>query len=390
MSENLGGCAKKRVKGRSSVMKTDGEMNVIDLISEKECEFVNYVENYCGQPVLLYGAGIGSQRVYRYMKKKGVTVEALVVDKEYLQEAVKVDSYPIQSIDDIFRYNPNKQYDIIVCIDKYNAERLKTYGRQIHDVLYYDIFYGLDQEDEISYIPYLYYRDHAKDLNWVYEQLSDTYSRQLFVAYINQRISCDFKWANGFVESAAQQYFAPDLVQLHSNDVFIDCGSFDGASTVEFLRHVPTGGAYVFEPDKKNLPKLKANLQLYRSDKIKIFPNAIADKNYTQFFQGGKACSSRIDEHGDSKVECIALDTMLQEEKVSMIKMDIEGYELSGLHGARKVIENQHPILAICLYHKPEDIFSIPLFIHDIYPAYRFYLRRYSKGCAEIVLYAIP
>lgn len=76
-------------------------------------------------------------------------------------------------------------------------------------------------------------------------------------------------------------------------------------------------------------------------------------------------------------------------EGASYIKMDIEGAELKALEEARNTIVNYKPKLAICVYHKPEDIIEIPLYIHKIVPEYRFYLRHHSKTAEETVLYAI-
>jgi hypothetical protein len=68
--------------------------------------------------------------------------------------------------------------------------------------------------------------------------------------------------------------------------------------------------------------------------------------------------------------------------------MDIEGAELNALKGARRIIEEQTPKLAICVYHKPKDIWEIPQLILDICPRYKFYLRHYSFSPTETVLYA--
>ena len=70
--------------------------------------------------------------------------------------------------------------------------------------------------------------------------------------------------------------------------------------------------------------------------------------------------------------------------------MDVEGAELESLKGAQKVIKRDKPKLAVCIYHKPEDILTLPLFIKKLVPEYKFYLRSYSNADNEMVLYAIP
>ena len=69
--------------------------------------------------------------------------------------------------------------------------------------------------------------------------------------------------------------------------------------------------------------------------------------------------------------------------------MDIEGSELRALQGAKRLIQQYKPKLAISIYHKPEDTIDIPYYIHELVPEYRFYIRHYSYSPAETILYAI-
>lgn len=76
------------------------------------------------------------------------------------------------------------------------------------------------------------------------------------------------------------------------------------------------------------------------------------------------------------------------EEKCTILKMDIEGSELKALNGARKIITEQKPKLAICVYHRPDDLYMIPELIHDLVPEYRFKIRQHAYSPFETVLYA--
>ena len=61
------------------------------------------------------------------------------------------------------------------------------------------------------------------------------------------------------------------------------------------------------------------------------------------------------------------------------------------LQGAIKTLERSRPILAICVYHKKEDLITIPQFIKSIYKNCRFYLRKHCESDVyELVLYAVP
>lgn len=69
--------------------------------------------------------------------------------------------------------------------------------------------------------------------------------------------------------------------------------------------------------------------------------------------------------------------------------MDIEGAEMEALKGAENILKRDKPKLAICLYHKREDMWEIPYLIKSIKPEYKFFIRHYSNYEGETVLYAI-
>jgi hypothetical protein len=75
--------------------------------------------------------------------------------------------------------------------------------------------------------------------------------------------------------------------------------------------------------------------------------------------------------------------------RVDLIKMDIEGSEAAALEGAGETIERWRPKLAICLYHRPSDLWTIPNDVRRRYPFYRLFLGHYSLHLEETVLYAI-
>jgi hypothetical protein len=87
-----------------------------------------------------------------------------------------------------------------------------------------------------------------------------------------------------------------------------------------------------------------------------------------------------------------SLDHMLLSKACAptFIKMDIEGSEIDALNGAAGIIRRDKPKLAVCVYHKPSDLWKIPLLVHNLQPKYQFYLRHYSNHLSDTVLYAMP
>jgi len=181
-----------------------------------------------------------------------------------------------------------------------------------------------------------------------------------------------------------------DLPELDlRNEYFADLGALDGDTTRYFLEHFENGHAYVFEPNPKQFEITREHLKMY--SQAEVFPYGISDQNAVLRFEPReeRPSSSRLSKNGSIEIEARKLDDLLGDRKVTFIKMDIEGAELAALRGAKRIIREQRPKLAICVYHKPEDIWEIPGLILSYHPDYRLYLRHYSLGYSETVLYAV-
>jgi len=72
-----------------------------------------------------------------------------------------------------------------------------------------------------------------------------------------------------------------------------------------------------------------------------------------------------------------------------MIKLDIEGAEMAALKGAERTIDSFKPKLAICIYHKFNDLWEIPDYLMKKYPFYNYFIRHHSMADASTVLYAV-
>ena len=92
-----------------------------------------------------------------------------------------------------------------------------------------------------------------------------------------------------------------------------------------------------------------------------------------------------------NKFNSISLDDYADQNnlaRLDYIKMDIEGYEINALKGAKIVISKFKPRLAICVYHKPTDLWEILSLIKSYNQDYSFYFGHHSPVEYEAVLYA--
>lgn len=193
-------------------------------------------------------------------------------------------------------------------------------------------------------------------------------------------------WRNNF-----SQYF--DVFTPHENESFVDCGCYDGGSAFRFAGWCGRLGyrkIWSFEPDKNSYDICKKTLSVL--DRCDVYPYGVSRYEGKVSFCGEGKEDSRIVTgsftENMTEIQTVSLDRFLENEEVSFIKMDIEGAEYDALKGAAKIITEQKPRLAISIYHKDEDIFSIPQLLLDLRKDYTFYLRHYSLVTNETVLYA--
>ena len=164
-------------------------------------------------------------------------------------------------------------------------------------------------------------------------------------------------------------------------------GSFDGSDSIKFAKK--TGrGVQIWEPNQEVISQIMERM-IEEGISYELIQAGMSDKKAMVCSKGtGKKSNFRLVDARNGNILVDSVDNHLKQE-VRMIKMDIEGFEYRALLGARKTIEQYHPILAICVYHKKEDIWEIPKLIYSMCKRYKFYLRHYSLFEYETVLYAI-
>jgi FkbM family methyltransferase len=162
--------------------------------------------------------------------------------------------------------------------------------------------------------------------------------------------------------------------QLKKNSNCIDIGCHKGEILNLMLKYSPEGNHYAFEP----IPYLFEELKNKYNKKDNIFPYALSDKSGETTFQYVKNAPAysgikrrRYDisnpEIEEIKVELKTLDEIIpSNEKIHLIKIDVEGGEFGVLKGAKNLLKSNKPIVifecgmgASDFYGtKPKDIFN--------------------------------
>lgn len=333
--------------------------------------------------LFIYGGGEGAKNTYDYLQSEDIKVDKVVVNEKYLNDVTDI-GQKVESIEKVMK-SLTKKCDVIISFDGYQEKLLKDYADKISDIYVYDVFKG-----KYRGISYDFFEENEEEFEKIYHRLEDGLSKTTMVAFLNQKISEEYGYLSKVKNE--NQYFDESVIDLEDGEVFIDCGAYIGDSITGFESNMNVRGKrkkkiIAFEPDEGNFGNLCKNVH---DDSIVLINKGIWIKPDTLLFNiESNGNSHEISTLGTEEVEVESIDHLMQNEKVTFIKMDIEGAELDALKGAKKTIQRDHPKLAICVYHKKEDLLEIPQYIVNLYSDYKLYLRAYEDSATELVLYAV-
>jgi CDP-glycerol glycerophosphotransferase len=207
-----------------------------------------------------------------------------------------------------------------------------------------------------------------------------------------------YEWVLGIYDFLYDQYQTEGF-RVAPGDVVIDAGGFVGDTAALFC--AKAGGdchVHAFELLDENIALFEYNNALNGiTDKVTINRLALSDRSgdemVIQEHRLHGATSVGISGPG-KRITTITLDDYVAQrelERVDLIKMDIEGSEIPALKGAMQTIRRFRPMLALCLYHKWDDVLTIPRFIAATGVEYRFNFKwvQITHGW-EAVLLASP
>ena len=337
-------------------------------------------QRLCNKKVALYGAGKYGKNAMTNIKKYLPQLEILCfLDDDKIRNSENIEGIGVATLEEAVRIYGD--FSILIT-NYYVASVLRKIEKAEFDIDKVFFWSELLIED----IDYAYLKENQEKLCEAYNSLSDDLSKMIFQNMVNSRWDKNIDFLSRTCEK--EQYFPMGIFEWNEEEVFVDAGAYDGDTIENFLAVTRQKYKYIyaFEPDEKNYKKL---LQRGFEDKIQIFHAGLYNENGEVHFSGNKGGSSKVEEEGTCSIPVLKFDDLqLPEKDITFIKMDIEGSELSALYGMKKTIIKNKPKLAICIYHKFEDLWELPLYIKSLVPDYKLYIRNYTTYLDEIVLYA--
>ncbi len=231
-----------------------------------------------------------------------------------------------------------------------------------------------------------FFERHAEDIKEIKRYLADERSKEIYEKLIKFRSTYDMRIHPEW--SLEDIYFVKGIISLSTEEIFIDCGAFDGDSIEKFINKQKEFKSIVaFEPDVLNYKLL---CEKFIGDRFVLRNTGVWNENTKLIFQQECSEISKISQEMDANLIEILVESLDQVEEcanASYIKMDIEGSEIEALKGAEEIIKRNKPKLAISIYHKDEHMIEIPRLIKELVPEYKMYVRQHSHTFFDTVLY---
>jgi FkbM family methyltransferase len=235
--------------------------------------------------------------------------------------------------------------------------------------------------------------DHIADILRAGGLWHDDRSQQEYLRQVRWRFLGETDFPRNDGETS---YFPEDLLRLQADEVFVDCGAYDGDTIRAMISRCRDAFQHILaiEPDAQTFSALRAYVDTLPDElrqKIRIVRCAVGSTTVSESFEDIGVLDDRISVRGNTIAPCISVSELLDgSQRATYIKMDVEGSEYDGVQGARTVIERDRPVLAICVYHRPGDLWRLPLLMREMVSDYRMYLRSYEGDGWQTVAYAIP
>lgn len=339
--------------------------------------------------VAILGAAKEGGRLAQICRSRGIDVAA-IADDDPNKTGTTLEGFPVRpssELDALARDTP-----IVIASHRVTqaCERLKKSG-----FVHVAPFAALQVLDPIAFPPHMFYDRWLDDL-WVNrarygrfrDMLTDDQSLRVLDTILGYRQTLD---PAVFGRVVRWDLYGPNgLLRLGDDEVYVDGGSYDGDTVRLFVDRV--AGRFdrvlAFEPDRQNFTRLKTNFAA--EPRIETFNAGLYREHAVLRFRADGSRDATFFADGTEDMDVVALDEVLKGDRVTYIKMNIEGAEIDALKGAAGSIARWTPKLAIAVYHRPSDLWQIAEVVRGLNPNYDLYLRQHDGGVIETVLYALP
>ena len=338
-----------------------------------------------GSKVYIWPSGKMGERVYKELKANGYNRLFLVDKNSSFKNVISPEELVFEENDVLIIATLRYCNELYKSAEQKNCKNILMYYNvkelgSVSSIIFPEDFYDQCFEELTMHL-----LKNIEGYKHMYFSLEDEISKKTFLNNMLFRLTYDIRYTFEFNKGI--QYFDDDIIDFNFDGAIIDGGAYNGDTLEQFLKIGTNFKAYyLFEPDEDLLEQAK---EVSNDKRIHYINKGLYSSVKSIGFNKTMGNGGSIAENGHKLIDTTLVDVFFNN-KVSFIKLDIEGCELDALVGAQNIIRQCSPTLAICIYHKAPDYLEIFNFIKTLNRNYKFFLRHYSNYYAETVLYAIP
>lgn len=339
----------------------------------------------------LYGAGTLGRRIGRSLAQP-----FLFVDDTPAKAGTVIDGHEVVPLVEFARRADGAGTRLYVCIYQpgFVFERKRQQVAAAHRALECRPFTQLLLSEAAGALPFLFFErpDVLSGKLTRYEalrrQLADELSRVTLDGHLRLRQSGSF---DQIVWTARRD--VPFLLDRLPADIeYIDAGAFDGDTAEDFIEM--TQGRFrsicLVEPDPANAARAERRMAaLGMAGRVAIRQEAVAEKRGWMGFNASGTVASSLNPAAGRKVATVALSDF-QSGNPLYFKLDIEGSEVAAIRASLDFIAQRRVLLAVSVYHSPDDLLDVAAMIHGLDADYELFLRCHGSGGEDLMLYALP
>ena len=362
--KNLGEFSVREILKRGLDCATAQLQNIPTLWDRLACET---------RPIFLYGTGNGGDKILDVCAARNIPVTGVFASDGFVRSRS-------------FRDMPVRAYGDVVSEYGEDIVVLLAFGTTLRSVA--DFIDQLDKRHTL-YIPEvpLYggglfddamFREVAEPLAKLRERLADEHSRLLLDDAVLFRLTGEKRYLSRTTEPET------DIAELYGEKnirTMVDGGAFKGDSAALYAGALPTlTTIHAAEADARTFRHLSAYAE--NETRCHVIPHHGAlwdtdgELSYTSSASRGSGNAGQNHRAKVVTVPSMTIDTLCRDIDIDLIKLDVEGAEEKALRGAVETLDRCRPAMAVSLYHRTEDLWTLPLWLHDRLPEKRLYLRR--------------
>lgn len=340
--------------------------------------------------LVVYGFGAAGKRIVDRLLELNVAI-ALIIDKN--KYGNQYQNIPIVSLAEV-EHQVNHHRNCLIALNNHYIDLRDIYQSlqacQFKEVLTLQQIKKVADKIEVENGYWLDltfdYNEYSQEIEAFKALLADRKSVHLANQILRYRTLGQIE--DYPVPSIEDEYAPQDIPRYQNPLTVIDCGAFNGIA-IEKLIHAgyKIDRFAAFEPDQKNFASLTS--KSFDVNESICLPLGVWSSNTQLRFSSNADMGSSLNTNGDTIIQCVRADDVLQDFAPNLIKFDVEGAEIEAIQGLEKTIHQYQPNLAISVYHKPSHLFEIALLINAWGLDYQFYLRVHEHNTFGTVLYCL-